>query len=62
MALVERDAALMVRDAEAVAKAMEVAQELLADKERLATLSRNISSLGIADAAERVVRQIEKEW
>ena len=62
MALVERDAALMVRDAEAVAKAMEVAQKLLADKERLATLSRNISSLGIADAAERVVRQIEKEW
>jgi len=62
MALVERDAALMVRDAEAVAKAMAVAQELLSDKERLATLSRNISSLGIADAAERVVRQIEKEW
>ena len=62
MALVERDAALMVRDAEAAAKAMAVAQELLSDKERLAQLSRNISSLGIADAAERVVRQIEKEW
>ncbi len=62
MALVERDAALMVRDAEAAARAMAVAQELLSDKERLAQLSRNISSLGIADAAERVVRQIEKEW
>lgn len=62
MALVERDAALMVRDAEAIAKGMDVALELLADKERLQQLSRNISALGIADAAERVVRQIEKEW
>ena len=62
MALVERDAALMVRDSEAIGKAMAVAQELLADKERLAQLSRNITALGIADAAERVVRQIEKEW
>ena len=62
MALVERNAALMVRDAEAISKAMKVAEELLADKERLATLARNIAALGIADAAERVVRQIEKEW
>ena len=53
---------LCAKLAEAVAKAMAVAQELLSDKERLATLSRNISSLGIADAAERVVRQIDKEW
>ena len=60
--VVERDAALMVRDAEAIAKGMDVALELLADKERLQQLSRNISALGIADAAERVVRQIEKEW
>ena len=62
MALVERDAALMVRDAEAIAKGMDVALELLLDNERLKQLSRNIATMGIADAAERVVRQIEKEW
>ena len=62
MALVEKDAAEMVADKDAVAKGMARALELLADGERLKTLSRNILRLGIADAAERVVRQIEKEW
>ena len=62
MALVEKGAAEMVRDAEAVTKGMERALELLADKEHLQQLSKNIMKLGISDAAERVVRQIEKEW
>ena len=62
MALVEQCAALIVRDKEAVSKGMDVALELLGDKERLAELKKNISRLGIKDAAERVVRQIEKEW
>ena len=62
MALVEKDAAEMVADKDAVAKGMARALKLLADGERLKTLSRNILRLGIADAAERVVRQIEKEW
>ncbi|MBR6560581.1 MAG: undecaprenyldiphospho-muramoylpentapeptide beta-N-acetylglucosaminyltransferase [Alistipes sp.] len=62
MALVEKGAAEMVRDAEAVTKGMERALELLADKEHLQQLSKNIMKLGVADAAERVVRQIEKEW
>lgn len=61
-ALVAKDAAVMVRDAEAVEGGMDRALELLADKERLAVLARNISALGIRDAADRVVRQIEKEW
>ena len=62
MALVEKDAAEMVADKEAVAKGMTRALELLSDAERRKTLSRNILRLGMADAAERVVRQIEKEW
>ena len=62
MALVDKDAAEMVADKDAVAKGMARALELLSDGERLKTLSRNILRLGIADAAERVVRQIEKEW
>jgi UDP-N-acetylglucosamine--N-acetylmuramyl-(pentapeptide) pyrophosphoryl-undecaprenol N-acetylglucosamine transferase len=62
MALVEKDAALMVRDADAVMQGMPAALNLLEDAERLAVLKKNISRLGIKDAAERVVRQIEKEW
>ena len=62
MALVEKDAALMVRDVDAVKQGMPAALNLLEDKERLALLKKNISRLGIKDAAERVVRQIEKEW
>ena len=61
-ALVDKNAAVMVRDAEAVGCGMDRALELLADKGRLADLARNISALGIRDAADRVVRQIEKEW
>lgn len=61
-ALVDKNAAVMVRDAEAVRCGMDRALELLADKGRLADLARNISALGMRDAADRVVRQIEKEW
>lgn len=61
-ALVGKNAAVMVCDAEAVRCGMDRALELLADKGRLADLARNISALGIRDAADRVVRQIEKEW
>lgn len=62
MALVERDAAEYVADKDAVAQGMERALALLSDAERLKTLSHNILKLGVKDAAERVVRQIEKEW
>ncbi len=61
-ALVEQSAALMVSDAEAIAKGMPMALELLGNEEQLSQLKRNIKRLGIKDAAERVVRQIEKEW
>ena len=62
MALVERDAARMVADKEAVEKCMPLAMELLQDEPILKRLSRNIAVLGIRDAAERVMKQIEKEW
>lgn len=59
MALVEKGAAEIVRDAEAVARGMREAVALAADEERLAKLRRNIEKLAIADSAERVVREIE---
>lgn len=61
-ALVARDAAVMVRDADAVKDGMRRALELLADGEGMKRLARNIAALGMPDAAERVVRQIEKLW
>ena len=62
MALVEKGAALMVRDSEAVERGMQVALELLGSKEQLAALSENILAMGIADSADRVVNEIEKYW
>ncbi len=58
MALVDKGAAEIVRDTEAVEKAMKRAEELLADKERMATLRKNIAALGIGDSADRVAAQV----
>ena len=60
MALVDKGAAQIVSDAEAVDKAMQAAIELAGDAGRRAQLSANIASLAIADSAERIVAEIEK--
>ncbi|MBO5890586.1 MAG: undecaprenyldiphospho-muramoylpentapeptide beta-N-acetylglucosaminyltransferase [Alistipes sp.] len=61
MALVEKGAAEIVRDNEAVERGMQEAVALAMDSERLERLSANIAKLAIADAADRVVRVIETE-
>ena len=61
MALVDKGAAEIVRDSEAVERGMKEAVALAMDKNRLSRLSANIAKLAIADAAERVVREIENE-
>lgn len=61
MALVEKGAAEIVRDSEAVERGMKEAVALAMDRERLELLSANISKLAISDAADRVVVEIEKE-
>lgn len=58
MALVDKDAAVMIEDHRAVSEAMGVAVELLKDRVRCAELSRNIGKLAIADSADRVVSKI----
>ena len=60
MALVEKEAAVMVRDSEAVERAVAEALALIADPERLLSLSKNIEKLAIADSADRIVAEIEK--
>ncbi len=60
MALVNREAALMVKDSEAVHKAMPLAIETLQDAVLMATLRANISEMAFPDAADRIVDEIEK--
>ena len=60
MALVEKGAATIVRDSEAVEQAIPKALELLADIKKLQSLSQNIKGLAIADSADRIVSEIEK--
>lgn len=59
-ALSERDAALLVPDAEAAEKAMAAALALLRDAEKRKNLQTNISAMARADAAERIVDEILK--
>ena len=60
MALVGKDAALMVRDAEAVEKLMREAEALLADDAQIAALETNIRKLGRKDAGEVIAREVLK--
>lgn len=58
MALVNKDAALMVRDAEAVEKLMKTACELLGNPEKTEALEKNIAALAKTDAAMDIVKEI----
>ncbi len=59
MALVEREAAMMVTDAEAVECAMERAETILADEVLMERLKGNILKMAFADSADRVVDVLE---
>ena len=59
-ALVDKHAARMVADSEAVDCAMSTALRMIADSGELTMLSKNISKLAIADSAERVAREALK--
>ena len=59
-ALVDKDAARMVSDAEATDCGIATALKMVADKELLARLSENIGKLATPEAAERVADEIVK--
>ena len=61
MALVEKGAAEIVRDSEAVERGMREAVALAKDEARLESLAANIAKLAIADSADRVVKEIAAE-
>ncbi len=60
MALVSRDAALMVRDAEAVEKLLDTALGLVRDSSRIAQIERNVAPLARLDAAQTIVDEVYK--
>lgn len=59
MALVNRDAAVLVKDADAREKLIAAALELLNNDSRRAKLSANIAALGKPNAAQDIVKEIE---
>ena len=60
MALVNENAAILVKDSEAKTNLIPQIIELIANEEQQKTLSTNIKKLGIADAADRILIEILK--
>lgn len=58
MALVEKDAAVLVRDADAHDSLIPTALSLINDRERLQTLHTNILTLGQRNSAERIANEV----
>ena len=58
MALVNKDAAMLVRDAEAAEKLIATALELLNDPKRLKTLQTNVLKLAQKDSAKRIAEEV----
>lgn len=58
MALVGRDAAMMVKDADAPSELMKTAIALAGDEERMARMKKNIAAMALADAASAIADEI----
>jgi len=59
MALVHKNAAILIKDNEAKEKLINQVIELVSDNETKNSLSANIKKLGISDAADRILKEIE---
>lgn len=60
MALVNKNAAILIRDDEAIEKLVPVALDLIQDKEKLEELSANILKMAQPDSANRIVDEVVK--
>ena len=60
LALVNRDAAMMVRDADAPTQLVATMLTTVLDDEKTASLGKNVLSMALRDAAERIVDEAEK--
>ena len=60
LALADRDAAIMVRDADAASQLVETMLKTVCDDARIAALGDNVSKMALRDAAERIVDEVDK--
>lgn len=60
MALVSKDAAVLVKDAEAAQKLLPTAMELIHDSDRIARIEQNALKLAKLDAAQTIVDEVYK--
>lgn len=60
MALVNRDAAIMIKDAEAKEKLISVALDLISNEEQIRLLSENIKGMALRDSAKIIAKEILK--
>ena len=60
LALVDKDAAIYVKDAEAKEKLLSVALETVKDNEKLKALSNNITKLALTDSATVIAKEVLK--
>ena len=60
LALVQKDAALYVKDADAPAQLVSLALQTVADDAKLQSLSEHIARLAMPDAAERIAKEVLK--
>ncbi len=60
MALVKKDAALLVKDVEAAEKLIPLALQTVADKTRLETLGKNAGNMALRDSARIIAQEVIK--
>ena len=60
MALVNKDAAMIVKDADAMEKMMPTALELLKDPEKIGRLEENAGKMALPDAAQKIADEVYK--
>ena len=60
MALVRKDAGMIVKDSEAEEKLMKTACELIENPERIALMEKNIAALAKTEAAQEIVDEAYK--
>jgi UDP-N-acetylglucosamine--N-acetylmuramyl-(pentapeptide) pyrophosphoryl-undecaprenol N-acetylglucosamine transferase len=58
MALVRKDAGMIIKDTEAPEKLLKTACDLLADPEKVASLEKNIAKLALTDAAMTIAKEV----
>ena len=62
MSLVEKDAAMIVKNDETSEKLIPTVFELLNDKEKICKMQENIAKFAIPNAAEDIVNELDKVW